>query len=1324
MVEISRESSGRREVGFSLTLAERDIVKKNKVIITIDELEVNLRRDEYYALQTWIFNSPAYNDYMDEFLMVSQPNPLVPALPQDIRILMQPVGVIFMDDMSNEFAAVGFDLFYVDIKMTSDRRQIITIFGKGLTGDVVSPVGNGDIIPIMPFIKEMNHNNYDIFGARDYREGEKYELHNKNKSDKKYQNLSVRKDDLGDRKSVAEKLFNAVKVMEQNPNANFFIEIIQKANGEGQLMTITIKRIGANAVVPVILSILRIVAMKDEMNMNDKIKPRLKKGYGTQNITINMEDVFVFIMPPRGQKNSLVVHVPEMSIFQANDWKDREAMVRNEIFNYFDPNEFQTTDEWQQLTQRNPEKLIQVSQMAMAINNPYMDIVPTERISAFVEGRIEKDENLNISRNIMQPTFIAYQVRTYKLVDATTEMTFSRGVANIGAVNLLMNIGVLEYLLAWQQESDLPHLKNLALDGVYDAHVKTIIKKSKVVDKFEKKQIKFNSFDIVFQGVNLTLLDDVYNTNLPLLHFTVMPISISQVENADYNGFKDIGISLEASVYNFNSQEWEPILENFNLSIDQYTDQGDDKVGHTNVSFINGNPCINASTELAIIGQSIMNRLSKPALDKDLKATRSAVRQLAGRTFAASSMTANDFDRLAVLDKFRIFDFIRKIADSPYAENNMSAQGLENTRLYGYDEAVQVKHQGLSQLQISQANFQDKTSLKPKNPLNFRYNDTLPQGGVASNRDSQVHHNSQLSTGSHSKKNPIKSVYKANYTESMSPLEVQNLIAISDRQVDPTHNNIFLREIPFRVENVTGRDMVFALSFFDMPKMLFVRNLQSRDMEYPFTLENTLLQEGIIKSRTRNVFYKIFESDEEQRTYLLHQGSDLHSVRKIKIPYGQSYSKEEADLKYLILDISPLIMKKHILLKSPILLLNECRPHIQVHFFRGDQFIYTLQAAQNNVMPVPVDLLDCQFELDVANIGMKYKKRFSTIDLYSTPNNDIRICEVNELYSLHLYTIKKENMDTTCLHICPPLVIKNMFLSGITILLYRNAMDREYADTIEVPYEVRNEEVYMPLLSEIIFSIDVGQFRSEKAKVDVEKVRKKEQLGTVWMTLNGKKKFTLNYSVIFRQGSFVLTVYVQHILYDELFKRMLISQRGTNFEDLLVPLESLDPATVLNALKSTLWNTTLTGTSALLTAESEDRYKSKIYMVPYPKEPIWVSDQKDKYEIASINTGSITDTDHTLKAISTSTNGVVNMDIVSSNSIFKLCKILAKLRQRTSNRDEPDLPETQVLNIQSMRPRDPVQASRISRFCGKDCEQLDHSSSSVLSSRKRSVTLK
>ena len=70
--------------------------------------------------------------------------------------------------------------------------------------------------------------------------------------------------------------------------------------------------------------------------MNNLIRPRLKKGIGIMNITVNIEDVFVFLMSPRGKDLTIILHVEELSLFLGTEPKDKVFIINKELVNYFD----------------------------------------------------------------------------------------------------------------------------------------------------------------------------------------------------------------------------------------------------------------------------------------------------------------------------------------------------------------------------------------------------------------------------------------------------------------------------------------------------------------------------------------------------------------------------------------------------------------------------------------------------------------------------------------------------------------------------------------------------------------------------------------------------------------------------------------------------------------------------------------------------------------------------------------------------------------------------------------------------------------------------
>ena len=77
-METWNESSRQKRVAFDDPV-EETFNKKNKIIVSIDEMDINFRRDEFYALITWVFNSPSFSDFSDEFFIINTSNPNVPA---------------------------------------------------------------------------------------------------------------------------------------------------------------------------------------------------------------------------------------------------------------------------------------------------------------------------------------------------------------------------------------------------------------------------------------------------------------------------------------------------------------------------------------------------------------------------------------------------------------------------------------------------------------------------------------------------------------------------------------------------------------------------------------------------------------------------------------------------------------------------------------------------------------------------------------------------------------------------------------------------------------------------------------------------------------------------------------------------------------------------------------------------------------------------------------------------------------------------------------------------------------------------------------------
>ena len=748
----------------------------------------------------------------------------------------------------------------------------------------------------------------------------------------------------------------------------------------------------------------------------------------------------------------------------------------------------------------------------------------------------------------------------------------------------------------------------------------------------------------------------------------MQPVNASQVDNLTYGGFKDVGITLEANYFNYNNQVWEPILENFTLVLNSYNEYPDKNkpgalpVGRTSVTFGDRNPNINLSTELQMLLTSVTGKLGKPLEPRTSKQLLvRSITSLVKNTVGGNTLPPlSEYDELAVLDKQKIFNFINNVAEkNRVMESRNLNWSTDHTVIYGYDEPVKPGHHTsmLGQPLLTQENFADKASLRHKNPLNFRFNDEAALGnGMASSI--AISRQSIVGGGKVKRpnKNPLHSVYNVPKIEYLDPRDVELLRTQNEQSKQIIEDNYF-REIPFRVENMTGKDVVFAISFYNIPKASYVKNLESRDIEYPYTLENTLLHSGFIDAKSKHVTYKVYIVDENtNQTVLLHTGSNIHTVEKLKIPYrGNLPDQDEdapplSDLRYIVLDKGPLIMKKNLLVRSPVNIQNNCTANLRVMFWRNEVPCYNMQIAPGFILPCPVDLLDAKITLDVANVPAKNDLKLwcaEAFELTTKPRHTL----LNDLHCLHLHTVKDaDDEDLRKLHVSPVLIIRNLFLADVSVRVFRNSLDREYFDRFVVTSESGMHEVFSPIEDEIIFAFKTGIYKSEKIHIKLDEVLKSEKTGSCWMHHLQKRKFTLNYAINFMNGSYVLAIYCEHLIYDELFKPVLLYQRGEKFEDNLIDVTKLGvqpPGEGTNEQSLFKLNTSITHKS--------DSNKSKVFMLPFPKDPLWVSDSTNPYEISNVLTAVMGSSTHSIYAKDTKNNSLQQFDIVATNSVKKIC---------------------------------------------------------------------
>lgn len=183
--------------------------------------------------------------------------------------MIKPMHINFMDDKANTFVQLSYELMFVDLKMLADRRQQIKIFGRKLEGDILTPSAQKEHVASLPFLRSSSH--IDAFVSQN-RFKESVKKKQVIAGGRQAAEFSLKKQDH-ETKSLAEKLYEVLKLMEKEPDPEFMVELENRPFGSGRSIKVTIKRLCVNPAMPVTNCMLKIVAMTEEMAMNGIIRP-------------------------------------------------------------------------------------------------------------------------------------------------------------------------------------------------------------------------------------------------------------------------------------------------------------------------------------------------------------------------------------------------------------------------------------------------------------------------------------------------------------------------------------------------------------------------------------------------------------------------------------------------------------------------------------------------------------------------------------------------------------------------------------------------------------------------------------------------------------------------------------------------------------------------------------------------------------------------------------------------------------------------------------------------------------------------------------------
>jgi hypothetical protein len=237
---------------------------------------------------------------------------------------------------------------------------------------------------------------------------------------------------------------------------------------------------------------------------------------------ITLDNVFLFMLPPIGMDYTMALHIPEISVVYSKEWENKDDVIKS-LKIYYDKREFE--DEKVKSLTSIPEKL-PIVHMAVELLDTSMFLVENSDVKAWCLELIEKGDHTQVNndidaRMVMSPIkSIGYHLQTELMNDKFKEVYFSRGIAKIEEVILMMTSYDLHYLSEWSKHMNRKYWNNLKIEGEMDSYVKNLIKDKLPADWLTNMDRTYKKkLDIDFDGLKVIMLDDVYDTNIEFLKF-------------------------------------------------------------------------------------------------------------------------------------------------------------------------------------------------------------------------------------------------------------------------------------------------------------------------------------------------------------------------------------------------------------------------------------------------------------------------------------------------------------------------------------------------------------------------------------------------------------------------------------------------------------------------------------------------------------------------------------------------------------------------------------------------------------------------------------
>jgi hypothetical protein len=219
-------------------------------------------------------------------------------------------------------------------------------------------------------------------------------------------------------------------------------------------------------------------------------------------VTINIKDIFIFLQSPDRVKTVMALHVPALSVLYEKIFLPKERVLREEL-RHLEPEEYSLDKTFAQINEFSSDSMVPVFQMNVVLHDYTLSITYKGSVQEFARSKISRGDDFEVYRELMSPSYISYNIRHIVFGDSYNEITFSKGIAHLGQINLFLNTSDIDYFSDWSSFMVLPYLSGIKLNGDYEATLRSLIVQHRQIAKPALKKVYKKNLDIVFNGLNL-----------------------------------------------------------------------------------------------------------------------------------------------------------------------------------------------------------------------------------------------------------------------------------------------------------------------------------------------------------------------------------------------------------------------------------------------------------------------------------------------------------------------------------------------------------------------------------------------------------------------------------------------------------------------------------------------------------------------------------------------------------------------------------------------------------------------------------------------------